>query len=887
MNTRAPKDHAPFEILIRRARREAGMTQEELAERSGLSARTISDIERGICRVPRRGTLELLANALTLSDQLRCEWSRTRFELATSNAGIDTTGDSGARNTASRMPTYLSTFVGRVNETQTLIALIRKRETRLLTLTGTGGVGKTRLALAVAQAANDDYADGAWFVDLSPVTDPALVLTTIATTLNISVAATASIESALAVELRDKRLLLVLDNLEQIPNLSGRLSRLLGECPALDILATSRVPLHVYGEHEYPVVPLATPDSETSFDLGLLRQVEAVSLFLQRSREVRPDFQITQENAQVVIDLCRRLGGIPLIIELAAARMRSLPLAEVNGRLERSLTLLKSRAHDAPARQRTMHNTIQWSYDLLAPEEQRLFRRLGVFEGGWSLSSVSALVENQDEQQVLDDLEHLVEHSLVQVRETEDGKARFSMLELLRMYTLEQLDLNGELEVNREHHARYYLRLAQQAEPHLQNENQQFWIVMLEREHGNLRAALRWSKERSSGGDRDAMLIGLRLAAALWWFWHVHGHLREGRRHLDEIVETARPIITSLSSPQANRELRDAYADALLACATIAFWLSEHDQSTMMLDECISIRKDLKDEHKTARAVLFKSFIPNRTGDFATADALLYDSLRLMRDLGDQAGVALALLGFGELALRRGDFAHGEERTAECLTILAQIGDIRAITAAKANAGALRLCQGDLYGAERLLRESLEERHRIGDRGGIAWCLEWIAALSLRKSPRSEGASRAARLLGAARQLRDITGSAIDPADRPHYDQVLTTAQRLLSDSAFISAWEVGRSMALQQMVAYGLELPDAQKTDRTPRLIPESNTPLTRREYEILRLVADGLSDPEIAAALYISRRTVSTHITHILNKLDTKSRTAAATKALRSGII
>ncbi len=887
MQPRISQDQTTFEILLRRARRQTGLTQEALAERSGLSPRTISDIERGFCHVPRKGTLDVLADALNLSEEDRATWLATRKRLAAERVERRSPQQYPDAPGPSALPNYMSTFVGRADETRALTQLLLRGEIRLLTLTGIGGVGKTRLALSVARALQAQYDDGVFFVDLSPVTDPHLMLTAVASTLNISLAATMSIESALAVELRDKRLLLVLDNLEQIPNLSNQLIRLLGECPSLDILATSRVPLHVYGEREYPIMPLAVPEPESSSDLIQLQRIDAVSLFMQRAREVRPDFKLTQDNASTVIALCQRLGGIPLMIEIAAARSRTLPLVEINERLEQSLALLTSRVQGVPERQQTVRNTIQWSYDLLTEAEQRLFRGLGVFEGGWSLSAATALAENDDEDQLLEALGSLVEHSLVQLWERKNGRARYSMLELLRIYALEQLDLCGELERARERHARQFLCLAEQAQPHLQDENQRVWIGKLEQEHGNLRAVLRWAKERSTGGDRGAILVGLRLASALWWFWYIRGYLREGHRHLEEIVESARPLLSTCSSADNDRELLDAFADVLLAYSSVAFWISDHDLSVKLLDESLTFQRALQKDQKIARVILFKSFVPNRTGDFAAAEELLNESIRMMRALGDQAGVALALLGFGELELRRGDYVHGEERTAECLALYTQLGDTRSITAAKANAGALRLCQGDLCRAGQLLRESLAERRQIGDRGGIAWSLEWLAALALRECHRSEGAIRAARLLGAARQLRDITGSAIDLADRPHYDQVLMDAQRLLSSSSFIAAWEAGRSMSLEQMIAYGLESDAGRRPEPTTTSIRRSTSPLTRRECEILRLVADGLSDSEIAATLFISHRTVSTHVSHILNKLDAKSRTAAATAALRSGVI
>ncbi len=884
MERDATRQHASFDVLVRRARLRAGLTQEQLADLSGLSTRTISDIERGVYRYPHRSTLGLLSTALGLSDAERAEWSRVRRQRVGSTPETRTADNASGLDGETDLPAILTSFVGRRQEIETLISFLNGPNTRLVTLTGTGGVGKTRLALAVASEVRGRFRDGVRFIDLAPITDSNLVLSRIATALQVQPAANRPIVAVLATNLRSREMLLVLDNLEQVVEAAPGIGQLIGMCPTLRILATSRVPLHLRCEQEFPVPPLTVPAiSNELLPLDDWRRWDAVSLFLLRARAVRPDFSITPENVKVVLDLCQRLGGVPLMIELAAARLRSLAVEDILSRLDQSLTLLKTQARDVPERQQTLRATIEWSYKLLTDKEQRVFRFAGAFHGGFTLAALTAVADGESDLATLDVLEPLIEHGLIQQHAGLRGASRYAMLEMLREFALELLHAHGEAEIAHEQHVRFFLEFAEEARDHLHAADQNVWIATLEQEHDNVVAAMRWSVKHRNTLNVEATIIALRFGAALWWFWFVRGFLREAQNHLDAAIRMGREL---LSAPQPGvdpTELTRVFASCLLSFATISFWIANYDLALTLLEECLEIQTRLGDEQGMAVATIFTAFGLSRVGKFDAAERLLETGIELHRKRGDRAGTALGLLGYGELALRRGDYAHGEARTRESRSHFSDLGDTRSVIAADATIGALRLCQGDLESAGELLRQSLVARQRLGDQGGMAWTLEWLARLELAETGGNAGAAKAAQLLGAARQIRDATGSEMDPADRPSYEAFLTSVQRRLSDTAFVVAWEAGRAMPPDQVVALGLSGADVCTQ-------PQSNNSglsLSARETEVLELVADGLSDRQIADLLNVSPRTVNTHVTHILNKLGVMSRTAAAAKAVRLRLI
>jgi predicted ATPase/DNA-binding CsgD family transcriptional regulator/transcriptional regulator with XRE-family HTH domain len=882
-----------FANYVRQARSAAGLSQEQLAERAGISVRGISDIERGLIRAPQQETLRLLAEALDLPSDERRRWEAARRQLARRGDKAPQRAVTRAQQSRAQLPTPLTSFVGREQEVAEAVALLTQPDVRLVTLTGPGGVGKTRLALAVGEALAERYRDGIGFVNLAPLDDPDLVVSTIAAALGIHVPGQQTDLAALIAALRDARQLLLLDNLEQVIAAAPALTSLLIACPGLTLLATSRAPLRVQGEHEYAVEPLALPDVTSVVDPEHLRLCEAVDLFEQRARAVVAQFKITDQNAQAIVSICRRLDGLPLAIELAASRIRLLPPPTLLARLERRLPLLTDGPHDIPARQRTLHNTIAWSYDLLEPEEQRLFRALSIFRGGWTLEAAEAVLEHSAGQtgniDVLDGHGTLVEHNLIRLRAQPDGESRFTMLETIAEFARERLDASGEAWTLFERHAQYFLELAEHAGASIIGVDQARWMALLEQEHANLRAVLLWAHEAAERGDAAAIVTNFRLVSALFWFWHVQGHWREVRDRTEAVMELLRAqqpaTEASAQATDQNVAWTSMYAKTLLLLGSASTWLVDDrdEPAWRMMQESLDLFRQLGQHTDTATALMYLGYGEQRFGNFAEADRLLQESIALCRQLGDSRGVALGLQGLGVSGLRRADYAGGETLITESLALFTSLGDERSIAASRATLGALRLRQGDLGQAHEMLKESLLTYHDIGDMGGIAWCLEWLAELALVDAAPPIRPSRAARLLGAAARLRASISSPIDPIDRPEHERIIAAVQARLSDPAFVAAWETGRAMTLDEAVTYALEA----DTEPEPASPTDAATGLTPRELEVLRMVADGRSDKEIASSLSISPHTVMRHVQNVLTKLDLSSRTAAATWAVRRGLV
>jgi predicted ATPase/class 3 adenylate cyclase/Tfp pilus assembly protein PilF len=723
------------------------------------------------------------------------------------------------------LPMQLTSFIGRQKELSELQDLLKS--THLLTLTGPGGSGKTRLALQVASEMIDQFRNGVFFIALAPISDPRLVASAIAQPLGIKETAGRSIADNLQEYLRGKSLLLILDNFEQVISAAPFVAQLLATCHELRILITSREGLRISGEQEYPVPPLVLPDLAGPLSNESLSQYPAVELFVQRAKAAKPDFRITNETAPVIAEICHRLDGLPLAIELAAARIRLFSPRTMLDRLANRLEFLSGGARDLPARQQTLRNAIAWSYDLLDEKEQRLFRRLSVFVSGCMIDAVEALAEDPLERiSILGELGSLVDKSLLRQIDDAQGEPRFMMLELLHEFGLEQLAASGEQESIRLWHAQFFLLLAEQAESKLESAEQLEWVNRMEQEHDNLRSALTWSMTADSGRE-----ICVRLATTLGLFWEVRGYFSEGRERVSAVLATdaaqgqtlARSRLLARAAELAYRqsdypatiafaeesleisrkiEDKQGIASALIKLGNAATEVGDYKTASAYLEECLGIWRVLDDRHGTARALISSGWVALRAGDDQLAKARLEEALSISRDLGDTRSIGFELSGLGEVALRQGDYASATRLLEESLALRRQLGNKWGVGVSLGTLGWVAICQGDWARAAERLGESLQVRHEIGDKGGSAWCLERLAEIALAHK-KSE---KAVRLLGAAAALRISIGSVIDPADQAEYENKLTTLRTQLGISRFGTLWDEGHALPLEEAIRHSLE---------------------------------------------------------------------------------
>ncbi|HEV8636796.1 MAG TPA: tetratricopeptide repeat protein, partial [Chloroflexota bacterium] len=705
-------------------------------------------------------------------------------------------GEPAARSGASarpvvaprRLPTPLTSFLGRDGE---MAQVARQLATaRLLTLTGPPGAGKTRLALEAARALASRFRDGAVFADLTPAADAGHVVPTIAEALAVREGGSQPIFDVLKVALQGREMLLVLDNFEHVLGAAPRVVELLEACPRLTALVTSRAALRVRGEHELPVAPLPLPDAGGLVDAARASASAAVALFADRTREVQPGFAVTEENAAAVAEICRRLDGLPLAIELAAARGRLLPPAALLARLEPRLPLLTGGARDLPARQQTLRRAIDWSHDLLEPAEQALFRRLAVFVGGCTLPAAEAVGGPAGELGigVLDGLASLVDKGLLWQRATPEGEPRVGMLELIREYALERLAAAAgdpaEAAAMQRRHAEYYLVLAEEAEPRLRAAEQVTWLDRLELEHGNLRAALRWWVEH---GEVEH---GLRMGGALRWFWYLRGHLTEGRTWLEKLLALPMP-----SAPRA----RWARAKALGGAGNVATQRGDYGTARALFSESVALAREVGDRWWLAFALRGLGHVAHRSGDYAAAPPVLHEALTTARELGDGWLTALTLFHYGRLERALGDYAAARGRFEEALALYRREGDAWGAAHSLSHLGAVACEQGDRGAARGALNEALEIFRILGHGIGIAYSLEGLATLAATR----DHAGRALRLAGAAAALRETVGSPLAPVDTTMLERWLGPARAALSGEAAAAAWEEGRAMTPEQAVAY------------------------------------------------------------------------------------
>jgi predicted ATPase/transcriptional regulator with XRE-family HTH domain len=848
-----------FGQLLRRYRTLARLTQEELAERSGYSTDYIGKLERDQ-RQPPLIAVDRLVAVFALGETEHERLLAARERHGTSHLPAQPPSPSS-------LPSAPTPLIGRVAERAAVHAALDA--SRLVTLTGVGGTGKTRLALQVAERLLDAFPDGVYFVSLTSVPDASLVPSAIAGTLGLHEAGRQAPFDALQEHLRDKHLLLVLDGFEHLLEAAPLIGELLAGCPELRILVTSRAVLHLAAEQVYPVPPLSLPDLQPLPETADLAHYDAVALFLARAQAVRSDFTLTAEDAPAVAEICHRLDGLPLAIELAAARVRLFLPPALLERLSSPLGILTGGARDLPARQQTLRGTLDWSYGLLSNGEQRLFRRLAVFAGGCTLQAAEVVCNREEDLDVVETVSSLLDQSLLCPAEVTSEEPRVVMLQTIREYALEQLEESGEVEALRRRHADYYLALAEKAEPALLGAGQTTWLSHLEQEHGNLRAALRWCL-RPGEAER-----GLRLGAALWRFYQARGHLTEGREWLEGLLRLqessgssgaalvrARALVSASRLARAqgdiaraatlaeeglelSRQLRDkdTGAGALITLGHAALVWGDIRRAEDCCQEALALAQETGNTWSIAEALHHLGTQAMGQGEYDRAVSLYEQSLVLWRECGDGVYLGATLIKLGDLASYfEGDRNKAARLYGESVAVFRDLADRRGTGHALAALADLAQEQGDFERAEALAAESLQLLRDLGERHITAWATQVLADVVLKQGDAMRALAllrqslvlaqsvghtdivasmlgdlgrvawaqarpaRAACLCGAAAALRAAVGTTILPQQQGVYDRLLADVRQALGEGACDLAWDRGRAMPMEQAITYALQ---------------------------------------------------------------------------------
>lgn len=787
----------PLANLLRRFRLSAGLSQEALAERAGLSARAISDLERGLRIAPRPETVRMLTDALELTDEQHAELLQAaRPDLwQRQEAGEEDTGRDAPVAPRPRMralPIPPTQLIGRDDAVSRIRDLLLDENVRLITLTGQGGVGKTRMGIAVAESVVAEFPDGVVFADLSPLSNPAMVATAIGEALGITSAANRPMSETLALALEQRLMLLLVDNFEHLLSAAKVVADLLSDCRNLKILVTSRERLHLRGEHVVLIRALELPPTSSEWANAALLDIAAipaVRLFLNRAQEVSFGFSLTEENAQVICEICRRLEGLPLAIELAASRVRLLGPAALLTRLDSRLSALTEGARDAPARQQTMRDTIGWSYDLLSGEEQAFFRRLAVFSGGiapFAAASVAAAHDGIDVDPLFG-IDLLVEKSLVGEIPGPLGQPRFAMLETIREFAQDRLAVAGEEHATRQAHAQWFLDLAVLAEGDLRYGNAQaLWFARIDHELGNLRAAMGWYRAM---GDGDRII---RIATALDEYWFAHSFYRE--------------YLYWLAAGRALRRALDPVVEGWSLCleSSAARLLGDIETSQRSITEALALAESTGDPFLWGRALLGSALLSGLANDYRQKLELCQRSLPYFESTGANNYLALMLVEIGRAHQSLGEIANAADSIDRGIALMRTTGDDWALGMTTWMRGDIAMVEQDFALAATMYRESIQLSWRTNDDCTVLFCMNGLVRLALQ----SEDVERAIRLMSTAVCHRDNWVDAPTNISTLFDDEVVI-AEAALGVDDFQRTWEIGCALPFELGVTDALAFAD------------------------------------------------------------------------------